>query len=173
MITNGEVDVFKLSGYIEGETASLTMIGEFIRQIGDLTAKNGVSITNNQTGLAVAGAIVADNTNAGITLTTTTSGLVANRYFNGYGALPTNTRLSSIVGSSMAAGLGGVAMVSDQDIALNGTLTTTGGVTLRATRVYDPANTSTFRGIVLNGNLTAGANGLGLHSGEGFSKTVA
>ena len=166
--TSGQIDLFELSGYIVGDNASLTMASDYIRQLGDITAENGISITDNKTGLVVAGNLVADNNAAGITLTTGTSGITLSRYSAGSAAAPTDTRLSSSLGSSMLAGGAGVEMISNQDLRLNGSIETTGGVELRASRLYSLTDPSTFAEtgkILLNGDITSGEGGLGLNAG--------
>lgn len=171
--TTGEIDLFELSGYIVGESASLTMTNDYIRQLGDITAENGISITNNRTGLVVAGALVADNTDAGIAISTIASGVTLSRYSSGSAAAPVDTRLSSSIGSSMTSGLGGIDLVSYQDIRLNGDSTSTGGITLRADRLYNLADVTTFAEtgkITLNGLLTAGDDGIGLNAGYSINQ---
>jgi len=177
----GNIAAETISGVIGG--AATLALTNYVDEIGNVSAIDGFTLSNNNIDLNVIGDLVSTNGNIILRTTgssddiTVSSGssIQANDLIgsdvSGAGSVSiTAASLSTItVQGDITAGSGGVDLITGENISHAGTIETTGGVELRATNI---TNISYQKGISLGGNITAGDDGIALHSGDTIMQTA-
>ncbi|WP_228130215.1 filamentous hemagglutinin N-terminal domain-containing protein [Desulfotalea psychrophila] len=166
----GNIAADTISGVVNG--SALLAQTNYVDNVSDFSAIDGFTLSNNAFALTVIGDLLSTNgdillrttgTNDDITVNSSAS-IAANTLGTGAVSLVANGLASINVFDSVTAGSGGVSIVTAENINVSGgsSIETTGGVELRA---INAADNGYHRGIVLGGNISAGDDGVAIHSG--------
>ena len=165
------INATSVSGVVGGSTTLNSGANSF-QQIGNLTSGGDLTLYSAVNPLTVAGAVVSTSGNVNISsgygLTVSSTGSVAAEGSGKNVTLASNNEQPTSIQGAISADTGGITINSSGtfDNTNTGTLTTTGGVSIKT--YWDGANRYD---LTLGGNITAGANGIELNSSGAIDQT--